>query len=67
MASRKPAADGALVEVRVLRDCPYGLWGQLVEIPREIVAQLKAAALVDDDPAAVAYAKSLLVPNTPES
>lgn len=51
-------AKEELVAVRVLSDCPFGLWGQVVELPREVVVQAKRMAWVDDDPAAVAYAKA---------
>lgn len=67
MATRKDkAAPGAMVEVRILHDCIYGLWGQVVELPRELVAQAKASGCVDDDPAAVAYARAQLAPSSPE-
>lgn len=47
-------------KVRVLSDCHVGLVGEVVEIPTELVAAAKARALVDDDPAAVAYAEEQL-------
>lgn len=47
-----------LVKVRVLRDCTFGLWGEVASIPTDLVAGAKAQAMVDDDPAAVAYAEA---------
>jgi len=45
------------VEVRVLRDCIYGLWGEVAEIPRDLVATAEADGMVDSSAEAVAYAK----------
>ena len=53
----KEKAKPALVKVRVLSDCAFGLVGEVAEIPFELVAAAKARAQVDDDPAAVAYAQ----------
>lgn len=54
-----PAEAGPLVEVRVLRDCTYGLWGEVAKIPAELVATAEADGMVDSHPDAVAYAKLL--------
>lgn len=54
----KAKASG-LVEVRVLRDCVFGLWGQVIELPAEIVATAEADGFVDSSEESVAYAKSL--------
>jgi hypothetical protein len=58
---KKALAADALVEVRVLSDCQFGLCGEVASIPAALVAEAKARVLVDDDPAAVAYAKANLI------
>ena len=56
--SKQKKPEG-LVEVRVLRDCHFGLWGQVIEIPAEIVATAEADGMVDSAAESVAYAKQL--------
>ena len=51
--------DLAPVEVRVLTACTYGNANDLAILPASHVAAARADGLVDDNPAAVAYAKSL--------
>lgn len=53
MSSKRPA----LVKVRILTDCIFGLVGEVAEIPADMVARAKQLALVDDDPEAVRYAE----------
>lgn len=48
-----------LVEVRILRDCTFGLCGEVAQIPAELVAAAEADGTVDGAASAVAYAKSL--------
>ena len=59
MSKTKNTTADALVEVRVLRDCTYGLWGEVAKIPAELVATAEADGMVDSHPDAVAYAKLL--------
>lgn len=47
------------VKVRILRDCTYGLWGEVAEIPTELLAGAEAQGLVDSAASAVAYAEKL--------
>lgn len=55
------AAGPATVEVRALVDCQtYNMKsGQLAVIPSDALQALKASGRVDDNPEAVAYAKTL--------
>jgi hypothetical protein len=55
--SKQKKQEG-LVEVRVLRDSYLGLWGQVIEIPAEIVAGAEKDGLVDASVEAVASAKA---------
>lgn len=50
MAQKKDAT----VKVRVLADCAYGAWGDVVEIDASLLDELQARGLVDADPAALA-------------
>lgn len=62
VGAKNAALDTAkMVEVRALSDSPvHGLVaGRLASVPAPLVAELKAMALVDDHPEAVAYARSL--------
>lgn len=54
-----PAPVQETTKVRVLRDSPYGLVGEVAEIPTELVAGAEASGMVDSNEAAVAYAESL--------
>ena len=59
MSKKNAPADAGMVEVRVLRDCTYGLWGEVAQIPADLVATAEADGMVDSHPDAVAYAKLL--------
>lgn len=59
MATSKKAQH-ADVQVRVLCDCLYGSQGAVVELDPAALEQAVAAGVVDPDPAAVAYALTLL-------
>lgn len=58
---KKSAApvEAGMVEVRVLRDCAYGSAGDIVTVSEDEARNGLAAAMLDPDPAAIAYAKSL--------
>lgn len=45
------------VKVRVLRDCQYGMCGEVVQMDAALAASLEG--IVDADPAAVEYAEAL--------
>lgn len=51
--------------VRLLVDCLHGKCNEVADIPSGEVKQLKSEGIVDDDAAAVAYAKSLKKPAKP--
>lgn len=46
----------ATIKARVLSDCTYGQWGDVVDIDPVLA---KGCAFLDTDPAAVAYAMTL--------
>lgn len=48
--------NSGLVEARVLRDCIFGLWGEVAEVPAELLPTAEADGLVDSNADAVAYA-----------
>ena len=65
-AADKAAADAAAaakadktVKVRVLASCEWGAPNALGNVPASRLKEAKAAGLVDDTKAAVAYAESL--------
>ena len=58
-ASVNAASEPEMIEVRLLRDSQYGSCNDVAAIPRAASASLKAAGFVDDEPAAVEYAKAL--------
>ena len=62
-ATPTPAADTALdltpVAVRVLTVCSYGNANDVAVMPACEVAAARADGLVDDNPAAVAYARAV--------
>lgn len=57
MAKKQP--EGGTVEVRVLQDCAYGAVNDVAVVTEEEARNGLAAAMLDPDPEAVAYAKSL--------
>lgn len=61
----KPKEIPEFTRVRVLSDCEFGLWGEVADIPRYLVASAKAACKVDDHPDAVAYAEQQLAARKP--
>lgn len=50
-------AEAKKMEARVLKDCAYGTCNDVIEIDQALVKSLES--VVDTDPVAVAYAKSL--------
>ena len=69
MSKQKPEAapvetEAAQVEVRALCDLPTQgvIAGRLAVVPAGLVPQMRAAGMVDDDPAAVEYARTLDAP-----
>ena len=58
-APAQAAKEPAMIEVRLLRDSQYGSCNDVAAIPRAAVSSLKAAGFVDDEAAAVEYAKTL--------
>lgn len=50
-------STGSIVKARVLVSCPYGEPNDVVELEEQLAATL--GAVVDMDPAAVAYAESI--------
>ncbi len=55
----KPARSRKPVFARVLQACAYGAINAVAEVPADEIKAAKADGLVDDNPDAVAYAKSL--------
>jgi hypothetical protein len=47
------------VTVRITSDCEYGSCNDVTEIPRAVLAPLRMALRVDDDPEGIAYAMTL--------
>lgn len=62
MSNEKKSAviDQPITKVRILRDCPYGLVGEVAEIPTELITGAEATGMVDSHPSAVKYAESLV-------
>lgn len=58
-AAAASAASTARVEVRVLTACQYGQGNDVVSLAGADLEDALELGVVDDDPAAVAYAKSL--------
>lgn len=50
-------AETAMVECRVLTDCPYGSHGEVVKVEKNVAT---STPFLDPHPDAVAYAKSVL-------
>jgi hypothetical protein len=53
----KPKAEADLVECRVLSNCHYGSWGEVVMVEKSVAM---ASPFLDLHPDSVAYAKSVL-------
>lgn len=49
--------ETAMVECRVLTDCPYGLWGEVVKVEKSVAM---STPFLDPHPDAVAAAKAAL-------
>jgi hypothetical protein len=58
-AAAEAAKAEKTVEARVLSACEYGNPNDVANVPASRLKDAKAAGLVDDNKAAVAYAKSL--------
>lgn len=59
MARAKKVETEGLVEVRILQNCPLGKVNDVIELDAVLVEALKQDGLIDDDKAAVEYAKGL--------
>ncbi|HQR22394.1 MAG TPA: hypothetical protein PKV98_16120 [Burkholderiaceae bacterium] len=58
MAKAKTPVTAAVVAVRVLSACALGPVNAVVDLTQDEAEHWKAAGVVDDDPDAVAYARS---------
>jgi hypothetical protein len=60
--------EAAQIEVRALCDLPtFGVVaGRLATVPAGLVPEMRATGMVDDDPAAVEYARAELAPAEPQ-
>lgn len=58
MATKDNSAPAALVKARVLVDGAYGVCNDVIDISPDLAATMPG--VVDTDPAAVAYAESLV-------
>jgi hypothetical protein len=56
-----PKVETSMVECRVLSDCPFGQWGEVVRVEKSVA---ESACFLDPHPDAVAAAKAALT--TPE-